>query len=146
MIVMRRVESLVKHITLTFAALFVWAAALADGTTTFEVSTPMMVATGEMFRVEFTLTNGNAENNSFKAPDFGGLDVLAGPVTSKGRSVQIVNGNRTTTTTMSISYTVVAQKEGNITIGAAEIISDGISALLWERYNQAGIKRTVKQA
>ena len=99
---MRRVESLFKHITLTFAALFMWATALADGTTTFEVNTPMMVATGEMFRVEFTLTNGDAENNSFKAPDFEGLDVLAGPVTSKGRSVQIVNGNRTTTTTMSI--------------------------------------------
>lgn len=125
MIVMKRIERFFKHIALTFAALFVWAAALADGTTTFEISTPMMVATGEMFRVEFTLTNGNAENGSFKAPDFGGLDVLAGPVTSQGRSVQIVNGNRSTTTTMSISYTVVAQKEGNITIGAAEIISDG---------------------
>ena len=102
-----------------------WATALADGTTTFEVNTPMMVATGEMFRIEFTLTNGNAESDSFKAPDFGGLDVLAGPVTSQGRSMHIVNGNKTTTTTMSISYTVVAQKEGNITIGAAEIISDG---------------------
>ena len=34
----------------------------------------------------------------------------------------------------------------NLVYTMAEIISDGISALLWERYNQAGIKRTVKQA
>ena len=122
---MIKIESLFKHITLTFAAIILWATALADGTTTFEVNTPMMVAAGEMFRVEFTLTNGDADRDSFKAPDFGGLEVLAGPVVSTGRSMHIVNGNRSTTTTMSISYTVVAQKEGNITIGAAEIISDG---------------------
>ena len=122
---MIKIESLFKHITLTFAAIMLWATALADGTTTFEVNTPMMVAAGEMFRVEFTLTNGDADRDSFKAPDFGGLEVLAGPVVSTGRSMHIVNGNRSTTTTMSISYTVVAQKEGNITIGAAEIISDG---------------------
>lgn len=123
--IMTKIERFFKHITLTFAAIVLWATALADGTTTFEVNTPMMVAAGEMFRVEFTLTNGDAENDSFKAPDFGGLDVLAGPVVSTGRSMHIVNGNRTTTTSMSISYTVVAQKEGNITIGAAEITSDG---------------------
>lgn len=125
--IMRRIESFFKHIALTFVAVVLWTTALADGTTTFEVNTPMMVAAGEMFRVEFTLTNGDAETDSFKAPDFGGLEVLAGPVVSTGHSMHIVNGNRTTTTTMSISYTVVAQKEGNITIGAAEILSDGKS-------------------
>ena len=77
--IMTKIERFFKHITLTFAAIVLWATALADGTTTFEVNTPMMVAAGEMFRVEFTLTNGDAENDSFKAPDFGGLDVLAGP-------------------------------------------------------------------
>lgn len=122
---MRLIERYFKHITLTLAATMLWFAALADGTTTFEVNSPMMVAVGEMFRIEFTLTNGKAENNSFKAPSFEGLEVIAGPVESTGYSMQIVNGNRSSTSTMSISYTVIAQKEGNLTIAPAEITSEG---------------------
>jgi hypothetical protein len=113
-----------KHIVLVVAALLCVGVAQADNDTTFEVNTPLLVSVGEPFRVEFVLTNGDPDKDSFEAPDFAGFDVLAGPSQSTASSFQFVNGKSSRTSTYTNTYVLVAQKAGKITIGAAHITSD----------------------
>ena len=75
-----------KNIILLLVAVLQFVVARADENTTFEVNTPLLVSVGEPFRVEFTLTNGDPDKKSFEAPDFAGLDVLAGPTESTSSS------------------------------------------------------------
>lgn len=117
-------KQLFKNIILTLASALTFLAAYADGNVTFEVNTPLLVTVGEPFRVEFVLTNSSPEDNSFSAPDFAGLDVLAGPTTSTARSFQSINGKSSSKSTFTITYVVVAQNPGNITIGAAQVVAD----------------------
>lgn len=116
-----------RHILLTLFATFSVAIAWADGAVTFEVNTPLIVSTGEMFRVEFIITNGKPDSDTFVAPDFAGLDVLAGPTTSQARSYQNINGVASHTSTFTITYVVTAQNAGNLTIGSASVEVDGKS-------------------
>lgn len=109
----------VAKISLT--ALFVLAifSASAAEKVTFEASSPLMVAVGEAFRVEFTL-NAEPDANTFKAPSFEGFDVIAGPSVSTGSSVQYVNGSITKSFSYGITYVLLPQAAGNVTVGAAE--------------------------
>ncbi len=91
---------------------------------TFEASSPLTVAVGEAFRVEFSL-NAEPDKDTFVAPTFEGFDVLAGPSVSKGSSISIINGSMTKTYSYTITYVVLVQQAGNLTIGPAQIASDG---------------------
>ena len=109
----------VAKISLT--ALFVLAifSASAAEKVTFEANSPLMVAVGEAFRVEFTL-NAEPDADSFKAPSFEGFDVIAGPSVSTGSSIQYINGSISKSFSYGITYVLLPQAAGNVTIGAAE--------------------------
>ena len=92
---------------------------------TFEINTPLIVTAGEMFRVEFVLDTNKPDDGSFTPPDFAGFDILAGPTTSTGFEFQSINGVTSQKKTCTITYVVVAQSAGNITIGPASIAVDG---------------------
>ncbi|MDE6045775.1 MAG: BatD family protein, partial [Alistipes sp.] len=98
--------------------------AAGAGKVSFEASSPLLVAAGEAFRVEFAL-NANPDEDSFVAPSFEGFDVLAGPAVSKGSSVRIVNGSMSRSVNYTITYVLLAQEAGNATVGPAEIAVDG---------------------
>ncbi len=110
-----------KHILLTLVAVFAMLTARADGDVTFEINTPLMVTAGEMFRVEFVLTNATPDEGSFKVPSFAGLEVLAGPTTATGHSFQSINGVSSSKSTYTITYVVMGQTAGNVTISEAEV-------------------------
>ncbi|MBO7344097.1 MAG: protein BatD [Alistipes sp.] len=118
-------KSLLRHTILLLVATLTFFTSRADGNVTFEINTPLIVTAGEMFRVEFVLTNGKPDGDSFRTPSFDGLEVLAGPTTATGRSFQSINGVSSSKTTYTITYVVMAQSAGNITIGAAEVEVDG---------------------
>lgn len=109
-------------------ALFVLAifSASAAEKVTFEANSPLTVAVGEAFRVEFAL-NAKPDGDTFKAPSFEGFDVLAGPAISQGSSVQIVNGSMTKSVSYTYTFVLLPQAAGNVTIGAAEVKVDGSS-------------------
>ena len=98
--------------------------AFAAGEVTFEASSPLTVAVGEAFRVEFAL-NAKPDDDTFKAPSFEGFDVLAGPAISQGSSVQIVNGSMTKSVSYTYTFVLLPQAAGNVTVGAAEVRVDG---------------------
>lgn len=114
-----------KHTLLTLIALFTLYTARADGDVSFEINTPLMVTAGEMFRVEFVLTNAEPDEDSFKVPSFEGLEVLAGPTTATGHSFQSINGVSSSKSTFTITYVVMGQTAGNITISEAEVAVKG---------------------
>ncbi|MFR6634682.1 MAG: BatD family protein [Alistipes onderdonkii] len=90
----------------------------------FEANSPLTVAVGEPFRVEFAL-NAQPEPGSFKAPSFEGFDVIAGPAEAQGQSIQIVNNSMTRVVNYTITYVLVPQGAGNVTVGAAEVTVEG---------------------
>lgn len=116
------------HKTILLVGLLLSAAvAKADGDVTFEVSVPRMITQGEYFNVSFTLTNATPDEGSFEAPSFEGLDILAGPTESTGSQLYIMNGVRSQTSTYTLTYAVIANTTGNVTIGSAKVKVDGKS-------------------
>lgn len=108
-----------KVLTLLVALLAIFSVHAAEEVS-FSLNAPMIVSEGETFRIEFEL-NAKPDSNSFAPPSFDGFDVVAGPSVSQGSSVQIINGEMTKSVSYAITYVLVPQKVGNITIGAASI-------------------------
>ena len=117
-------RKLVSKISLTGLLLLLVATAWGAGKVSFEASSPLTVAVGEAFRVEFSL-NASPDDDTFRAPSFEGFDVLAGPAVSRGSSVQIVNGSMTRSVNVTYTFVLLPQTAGNVTIGAAEVAVDG---------------------
>ncbi len=95
----------------------------ADKDVDFKVNAPMLVSVGETFRVEFSL-NDDPDKNSFNAPSFDGLEVLAGPQISTGSSIQIINGSMSRSKETTYTYILVADSASTYTIGSASVAVD----------------------
>ncbi|MFI3277963.1 MAG: BatD family protein [Rikenellaceae bacterium] len=111
------------RVLFTVVAVFATVAAWADEPVSFKASAPMIVSVGETFRVEFSL-NAKPESDTFVAPSFEGFDMIAGPATSQGSSIQIINGKMTKSVNISYTYVLVASEAGNFTIGSSKIKVD----------------------
>ena len=111
---------------LSLVALFVLTVcrAFAAEEVTFEANSPLTVAVGGAFRVEFAL-NAKPDSGTFQAPSFEGFDVLAGPAESTGSSIQIINGSMTKSVSHTYTFVLLPQTAGTVTIGAAEVKVDG---------------------
>ncbi|MBE6181941.1 MAG: protein BatD [Rikenellaceae bacterium] len=109
-----------------FAILLIWTtfSAFAAEKVVFEASSPLTVAIGEAFRVEFAL-NAKPDDDSFQAPTFEGFEVLAGPAVASGSSIQIINGSMTKSVNYTYTFVLLPQAAGNVTIGAASVVVDG---------------------
>lgn len=88
------------------------------------VSAPTHVATGENFRVSYTIANVSVDEfRSASIPS--GLEVIAGPYTSQQSSYQIVNGHTSRSSSITYTYTLYAEKAGSYTIAAAHAKAGG---------------------
>lgn len=95
----------------------------ADGKVSFTASAPDAVAVGDQFRLAYTVTTQKVRD--FRAPSIKGFDVLMGPSRSQQSSVQIVNGQTTSTSSITFTYILMANTEGSFTIPGATITADG---------------------
>ena len=77
-------------------------AGVASFAQNFTVNAPNVVEKDEIFRVVYT---ADAEIESFTTPMLEGLDLLAGPTSSRMSSTRIINGKRTDS--YEISYTLI---------------------------------------
>ncbi|MBQ9146691.1 MAG: protein BatD [Rikenellaceae bacterium] len=111
---------------LSVVALLATVVSWASSPTTFEASAPLLVAAGENFRIEFTV-NAEPERNSFEAPTFEGFQLVAGPVTSHGSNMYIVNGSMERSEYHTYTYVLQGTAKGKFTIGSAAIAVDGKS-------------------
>lgn len=81
-----------------------------------------VVKEGERFRIVYEI---NADGNTFRNPDFGGLQVLSGPSTSSSSNIQYVNGRMSKSYSVSYTFIVQAGNKGDVTVGPASITIDG---------------------
>ncbi len=91
---------------------------------TVRVEGPTIARIDEYFNVQFIV---DAEPDSYSEPDFGGLDLVAGPITSLSRSMSWINGKASNTVSYIITYSLIASKEGVYTIGPMTVEADGRS-------------------
>ncbi|WP_321331518.1 BatD family protein [uncultured Bacteroides sp.] len=95
----------------------------ADNKANFTASGPEAVAVGDQFRLSYTVTTQNVRD--FRAPSIKGFDVLMGPSRSQQSSTQIINGNVSSSSSITFTYILMATAEGNFTISGATIVADG---------------------
>lgn len=100
----------------------------------FRASAPQQVIMGTPFQLVYTV---NQRAKDLRAPELDNFDVLAGPYTSQSSSTQFINGKRTSSFTLTYTYTVMANKEGTFSIPPASI------TVGHESYNSNGLKITV---
>ena len=113
-----------KILFLLFALLVAHVSAFADEVQ-FTASAPGAVVKGEQFRVSYTVTTQKVKD--FRAPSFEGFEVLMGPSSSRSSSTSIVNGEVTSTSTITYTYILMGVKEGEYSIPGASIVADGDS-------------------
>lgn len=100
----------------------------------FRAQAPSQVIAGKPFQLTYTV---NQRARDLKAPDFGDLDYIAGPYTSQSSSTSFVNGKRTSTFTLTYTYTLMGNKAGKYTLQPATIRVDG------QEYTSNGVQITV---
>ncbi len=90
---------------------------------TFTANAPEVVVSGDQFRLSYTINSQKVRD--FRAPSIKEFEVLMGPSRSTQSSTQIINGNVTSTSTITFTYILMAGKEGTYTIPGATIVADG---------------------
>ncbi len=100
----------------------------------FRAQAPSQVIVGKAFQLTYTV---NQRARDIQVPEFTDFDFIAGPYQSQSSSTSFINGKRTSTFTLTYTYTLMATKEGSFTLPPATIRVDGDS------YTSNGVKITV---
>lgn len=112
-----------KIIFLWIVLTAVCATVFADEKVSFTASAPDAVAVGDQFRLSYTVTTQKVRD--FRAPSIKGFEVLMGPSRSQQSSVQRINGQTTSTSSITFTYILMATAEGDFTIPGATITAEG---------------------
>lgn len=90
----------------------------------FVAEAPSQVSVGEQFRLTYKINTQNVSGFKIeKMPDE--LEILIGPSTSSQSSFQIINGHTTSTSSITYTYILCANKNGNYDIPKAQIVANG---------------------
>lgn len=101
-----------------FLQVFLLLCALVVNAQGIQVSAPSHVAVGENFRISYTVNTQSVED--FRAGNVpAGLEVIAGPYTSQQSSYQFVNGHTSSSSMITYTYTLYADKAGSYVIPGA---------------------------
>ncbi len=125
-----------KRILTILFVFFIPLVVLADEVS-FQASAPRQAIAGQPFQLTYTV---NQRGKDLRAPEMANFEILAGPYTSQSSSTQWINGKRTSTFTLTYTYTLMAQQTGIFSIQPATITVDG------ERYTSNGLKIEVLPA
>ena len=90
---------------------------------TFTANAPSAVVMGETFRLAYTVNTHNAK--SFRVGNIEDFDILMGPTQSSSSSTSIINGQRTSSKTLTFTCVLRPKREGTFTIPAATITAEG---------------------
>lgn len=88
------------------------------------VSVPQHVSTGENFRLSYTISTNDVED--FRVGGFpNGLELIAGPYTSRQSSFMMVNGHMSSSSSLTVTYTLYAEKAGSYSLPALKAMVNG---------------------
>ena len=103
----------------------------------FTASAPSTVILDKPFQLVYSV---NASCKDLRAPEIVNFEVLAGPFQSRSSSVQMMNGKTSSTTSISFTYTLQAQKTGTFTIPSASVVVEN------QKYSSNGLSIKVLPA
>lgn len=89
----------------------------------FRTDAPDAVVSGDQFRLCYTINTQKVSN--FRAPSINGFEVLMGPSRSQQSSTQIINGNVSSSSSITFTYILQASKTGTFSIPGATIVAEG---------------------
>ena len=112
-----------KKLIIILMALIAYSTQMLADKVSFTASAPDAVVVGDQFRLSYTVTTQKVKD--FRAPSIKGFDVLMGPGRAQQRNTQIVNGNVTSTSSITFTYILMANNAGEYTIPGASIVADG---------------------
>ena len=82
------------------------------------VSAPSQVSAGENFRIAYTINTQDVED--FQVGNIpSGLELIAGPYTSQQSSYQMINGHTSSSSSITFTFTVYAEKDGSFVVSPA---------------------------
>ncbi len=96
---------------------FVWAEEVS-----FRAEAPSQVVVGKPFQLRYTV---NQRARDLQPPEFTDFEFIAGPYSSQSSSTSFVNGKRSSTFTLTYTYTLMANQEGSYTLAPATIRVSG---------------------
>lgn len=109
---------------LALVVVFAAAAGASAQKADFKVNAPAQVVQGQVFAVEFTVTNSNARLS--KAPTLNGCTLRYGPdATSTNSYTEFVNGRASSYSSVTYTCTYVADKAGKTTVPSVTINANG---------------------
>ncbi|MBO7302278.1 MAG: protein BatD [Bacteroidaceae bacterium] len=90
---------------------------------TFVASAPKSVVVNQQFRLSYKVNRAKVKEPSLSdIPDF---RILSGPNRSTQQSIQMMNGKMESTESVTFTYILLAEKEGEFTLPAATVTVDG---------------------
>ncbi len=111
-----------KRYLLIICALFSWVMFIQAQN--LVVNAPTNVSVGENFRLTYTVNTQNA--NEFRIGSIPeALEVITGPYTSSQSSFQMVNGHTSSTSSVTYTFILCAEKAGTFTISPASVMVNG---------------------
>ena len=112
-----------KKIILLFICIVTTITVWADDKITFTANAPEVVVSGDQFRLTFTVNSQKIRD--FRAPNIKGFEVLMGPSRSTQSSTNIINGKVSSSSSITFTYILMADKEGDYSIPGATVVADG---------------------
>ncbi len=114
-----------KHFyTYLFLSLFLVVGYMPLRAQRMSVTAPSHVAVGENFRIAYTVNTQNvSEFRGGNVPE--GLEIVAGPYSSSQSSFAMVNGHTSSSSSVTYTYTLYAEKDGHYTISGAHAVVNG---------------------
>ncbi len=95
----------------------------ADENISFTASAPEVVVSGDQFRLTYTVNTQKLKD--FRVPNIKDFEVLMGPSRATQSSTHIDNGKVTSVSSITFTYILMADKEGEYTIPGATIVAEG---------------------
>ena len=91
---------------------------------TLTANAPSQVQNGENFRLTYTVNTSNASDFRIgEIPE--ALEIITGPYTSEQSNFQMVNGHTSSSSSITYTYILCANKNGSYTIPAARVHANG---------------------
>ena len=90
----------------------------------FVIDAANEVGKGERFHLDYILENGKGSDLEVPS-EIKGFDVQYGPAISQSSSISIVNGKRSSKSSITYTYTLMAKEEGTFTLPEAIVKVDG---------------------
>ena len=112
-----------KRIFLTTLLFLIFLGTVSADEITFVAQAPKSVVVNQQFRLTFKVNKANVKEPTI--PDLSDFNILTGPHRSTQQSYQSINGKMTKEETVTFTYILLAEKEGEFKIPAASVMVDG---------------------